>query len=531
MTLRRSRQNDRIEPRLICWAAVAAGMMSAVLTVDASAAAEPATTSPSSSPAQTQAPTPITVSRERMLADIQQLAGPAMNGRQTGTVDDLHSALWVADRFRELGLIPAAPRGLHASVQPGWLAPTATTVFTIDPSATAALLLGSTVLPLYTGADYLPVLDSAGVDLTASVTFVGYGLVDPALQYDDYAGVDVTGRVAVIFRGKPSWYEGSITQDMKVRWAQQRGAVAVLMVVAPTLSAYEARRGVGTTPLASYGQSAETAESADGSRLPIAWISADVADRLLNTASPTATLAQRQDDIVRLRAPRSTSLDAAVRLQWTQRRSTGTLHNVIGLLPGGHPDRAQEAQDVIIVGAHRDHFGHQAGQLFPGADDNASGTAVVLEVARTLASTAATTPLRRSVLFVSFSGEEQGLLGSRAYVAQPALPLARTRAMVNIDHAGIGNGRLTVGVTGLDRSEAAKAAAAAGLGERVDLFGFFPGGDHVPFKEAAVPTITVVSGGPHPHYHQPTDRADTINPDVLQTVAQYVLTLVRQLAE
>lgn len=465
-----------------------------------------------------------------MLADIQQLASPTMNGRQTGTEDDLQSALWVAARFRELGLRPAAPHGLHASIQPGWLAPTPTPVVTIAPNATAALLLGSTVLPLQTGPDYLPLLDSTSVDLTAPVTFVGYGLVDPLAHYDDYADVDVTGRVVLFFRGKPSWYDGTVTHEMKVRWARQHGAVAVLTVVAPTLSAYEARRGVGTTPLAFYGHSAETAHTpgaAPEAHLPAAWISADAGDRLFSTATPQTTLAQRQDEIVRLHTPRSLSLDAAVRLHWTQRQTTGTLHNVIGLLPGSQ----QDPQDIILVGAHRDHFGRQAGLLFSGADDNASGTAVLLEVARALAARAATTPLRRSVLFVSFSGEEQGLLGSRAYVAQPAIPLAQTRAMVNIDHAGIGNGRLTIGVTGLDRSEAAKAADTAGLSDRADLFGFFPGGDHVPFKEATVPTVTVVSGGPHPHYHQATDTVETLTPEVLHTVTQYVLTLLTQLGD
>jgi Zn-dependent M28 family amino/carboxypeptidase len=102
--------------------------------------------------------------------------------------------------------------------------------------------------------------------------------------------------------------------------------------------------------------------------------------------------------------------------------------------------------------------------------------------------------------------------------------------MINIDHAGIGNGRLTVGVTGLDKRIAQDAGQTAGLVEKLDVFGFFPGGDHVPFKEAGVPTITVVSGGVHPHYHQTTDTADTINPEVLSTVARYVLTLAWQLA-
>jgi Peptidase family M28 len=102
--------------------------------------------------------------------------------------------------------------------------------------------------------------------------------------------------------------------------------------------------------------------------------------------------------------------------------------------------------------------------------------------------------------------------------------------MINIDHAGIGNGRLTVGVTGIEKNVAMGAGHVAGLADRVDLFGFFPGGDHVPFKEAGVPTVTVVSGGVHPHFHQPTDTADTINGEILASTAKYVLALALELA-
>lgn len=152
----------------------------------------------------------------------------------------------------------------------------------------------------------------------------------------------------------------------------------------------------------------------------------------------------------------------------------------------------------------------------------------MLDVARILA----TQPVRprRTLLFVSFSGEERGLLGSRLYVGRPVVSLNSTKAMINIDHAGIGNGRLTVGVTGLDKSLAQEAGQQAGLADKLDLFGFFPGGDHVPFKEAGIPTVTVVSGGVHPHFHQQSDTAETVNPDILHTTARYVLALAWRLA-
>ena len=220
------------------------------------------------------------------------------------------------------------------------------------------------------------------------------------------------------------------------------------------------------------------------------------------------------------------STGASIKLHWLSARQEGSLHNVVSILPGHD---AAHQHEVILIGAHRDHFGKQAGLVFSGADDNASGTAVLLEVGRVLASTP--TGPKRSIVLVSFSGEEQGLLGSKLYVTQPIVPLSSTLAMINVDHAGIGNGRLTIGVTGLDKSIAQQAAQKAGLADRIDLYGFFPGGDHVPFKEAGVPTVTAVSGGVHPHFHQPTDTADTVNPDILSAVARYVLAMAWHLAD
>ena len=152
----------------------------------------------------------------------------------------------------------------------------------------------------------------------------------------------------------------------------------------------------------------------------------------------------------------------------------------------------------------------------------------MLEVARALGKIGLRP--QRTILFVSFSGEERDLLGSRLYTSRPVVPLGSTKAMINIDHAGIGNGRLTVGVTGLEKTVVLETGQTAGLAEKVDVYGYFPGGDHVPFKEAGVPTVTVVSSGVHPHFHQPSDTADTINPEILQAVARYVLTLTWQLA-
>lgn len=465
------------------------------------------------------------LSTERMLADIRTLSAPAFHGRQAGTDDDLRSGQWIAQEFLAAGLqLPLItngslafpfvsgkqgfPIGAMASIIPAAV---------IQPHSRLRVGTADQMTAATLDTDYMPVFDSPSADVQGRVIFVGYGIVDTAQGIDDYAGIEVANSVVLFLRGKPTHYQRPVSHADKVRWARERGAIAYLTATGPILHPYEVRRGVTGKPSAFYGQ------LSPDEAIPGAWISTTLAENIL-AGSLRATpdrLRTLQEQLNNTPAPQSSRTDHYAALHWKTTTTEGLLANVAGLIPGAGPD-------TVIIGAHRDHFGQPAGLFFPGADDNASGTAVMLEVARALM-TSGVRP-QRTILFVSFSGEENDLLGSRLYISRPIVPLSSTKAMINIDHAGIGNGRLTVGVTGLDKSVAQQAGEAAGLTSALDVFGFFPGGDHVPFKEAGVPTVTVVSGGVHSHYHQPTDSAETINPDMLRTVAQYVLSLTAQLA-
>ncbi len=467
------------------------------------------------------------VSSDRMWADIRTLSGPEFNGRRTGTPDDLSSAEFMRQRFLDLhGQRPPSNDlgGVMADTLPGLTRMQSTSVTTTtigdNPFLQFALTPGSP--PDRIGTDYLPVLDSPSADLQAPVTFVGYGISDPAGGFDEYAGLDVRNRIVLFLRGKPERYPKQISHADKVLAAHARGALGYLTATGPILNAYEARRGVTGRPSAFYGL------TAPARTIPGAWISTARASALLR-AQPSGDddhLRALQQTLNESLTARSVGTDAVVTMRWHSAQQDGTLNNVISILPGHDATHQDEA---IVIGAHRDHFGKQGGLLFTGADDNASGTAVLLEIARVLSAVPA--GLKRSIVFVSFSGEEQGLLGSMLYITQPVVPLRSTIAMINVDHAAVGNGRLTIGVTGAEKTVAQQAGQEAGLADRIDVFGFFPGGDHVPFKEAGVPTITVVSGGVHPHFHQPTDTADTVNPDILSAAARYVLAMVWRLAD
>jgi len=467
------------------------------------------------------------ISGEQMLIDVTELS-TKFDGRQAGTEDDLRSAQWMITKFRQADLAAPVVRGFppipsfsqgRGGSSLGVMASMIPTSI-IEPPALLKISAGGDAVSRQLGTEYLPILDSPAANVQGSIVFVGYGLVDPAHQIDDYAGVDVKNSIVLFLRGKPDYYPPQVSHADKVRIAREKGAIGYLTATGPVLSPYEARRGVTGSPSAFYGL------TGDAVSLPGAWISTGLAEELLAgpTASQPGTLRARQEQLNKAPTPQAIRTDRFGALSWNATPVEGPLINVLGLIQGVDPHTGQEA---VIVGAHRDHFGTQAGLPFPGADDNASGTAVMLEAARALSRMPRP---KRSILFISFSGEERGLLGSRLYVGRPVVPLNHTKAMINIDHAGIGDGRLTVGVTGLDKQIAQEAGLQAGLADRLDLFGFFPGGDHVPFKEAGVPTVTVVSGGVHPHFHQPTDRADTINPEILQSAARYVVTLAWQLA-
>ncbi|MDR4493651.1 MAG: M20/M25/M40 family metallo-hydrolase [Nitrospirales bacterium] len=459
---------------------------------------------------------------ERILQDIQELSHPKYHGRQAGTESGWKSAQYLVSRFRSLGLVPVRRFGEHKQNGTWFQQRPHTAIQLGDPAVVTLSPLDSnpSSMPrsLIPGQDFLPVLDSPSAKLTAPTVFVGYGIVDPARGVDDYRGIDANNRMVLFLRGKPSSYPRWVTHEEKAAIAQERGAVGYLTVTGPLVDRYEARKGLGSIPLAIY------AASHDVRPIPGAWIHGKVLDQLLQaTQGSLQALQQAANDTHTFQ---SMPLPILTHLHWESRFLPGTLTNVIGMLPGRDPKLRDE---IILVGAHRDHFGKQAGLDFPGADDNASGTAVMLELAKKL-SESARLP-RRTILFVSFDGEERGLLGSTVYVSDPALPLGETVAMVNLDHLGVGNGNLTVGITRLDTTLVQQVANQATLGDKVKIYGFFPGGDHVPFYEAGVPTITIVSSGSHPHFHQSSDTFESVQPETLSTAAHFLYSLMTRLAD
>ncbi len=457
----------------------------------------------------------------RILQNIKKLSNERFKGRQAGTSGGEQSARFVANQYKAMGLLPIKPATNEPSTFQWFQDSPLTGRHILSP---ALVNIFSTQNPgqrpsasLQIGKDYLPILDSPAVNLMTPIIFVGYGISDPARGIDDYRDVNVRNRTVLFLRGKPSSYSRWITLKEKVQTAQEKGAAGFLTVTGPLLSRYEKRKGLGQIPLAIYSS------TPDDRPIPGIWIKGETLDQQLSTTQESLETLQHQANTNPGRVSRPLPLVA--HLAWDTQEETGTLRNVMGMIPGNDPILRDE---IILIGAHRDHFGAQAGLMFPGADDNASGTAVMLELAKHF--TEEGRRPARSILFVSFDGEERGLLGSKHYVNNPARPLDRTVAMINLDHVGVGNGTLTVGVTHSDKLIAQEAANLVGLREKIKVYGYFPGGDHVPFYKKDVPTITIVSAGTHPHFHQPSDTSKEIDPNIVSTATKFVMSLVNLFA-
>jgi aminopeptidase YwaD len=462
---------------------------------------------------------------EWVLDQVRTLAAPDLEGRASGTPGADRAARHIARVFQDAGLRPGGDAG---SFLQAFQVATGTRL-----GATNALtVLGPTPRTLALGSDFVPLGVSTDGDVTGDVVFVGYGITAPDLHYDDYAGVDVRDKIVIAmtqeprakdpgspFR-RPDAYHYSERRH-KIINAREHGARAILLVSHPgsDRDALPALRGVSQP----WG-------------ILAAAVTRPVADSLLARAGKP--LADRAAAIDQAMTPQSSALTGvSLRLQTTLMREHGTTANVIGVLPGTDPKLGQEA---IVLGAHYDHLGRggegslapdQLGTVHPGADDNASGTAVIMGLARAFAA-AGGAP--RTLVFIAFSGEEMGLIGSAHYARHPTVALNKTVLMVNVDMVGrLRDGKVYVGGVesghGL-RSVVTDAAQQQGQGLALELRGDpFAPSDHVTFYGAGAPVLFFFTGA-HSDYHRPTDTWDKINAKGLQTIGDLVARIATAVA-
>lgn len=449
-------------------------------------------------------PAPAALSADSLLADVTYLTAPRLDGRLSGSAGYVEAAHWAADRFAALGLEPGGdPAGEDGDAR-GWLQ-----WFTAEHNeilATPRLAVtgpdGATT-ELTAGPDFTARGFSGSGGLAAPVVFAGYGLSQPGRGYDDYADLDVRGKIVLCFKPNPSWSPDSTGWDphsqtprQKSLAARAHGAVALLWCEVGT-EARPSRAPIGSVL---HGPGEQPLD------FPQLEISEAAADRLLGAPGAARRL---RAEIDAAKTPRSRALDASAELEVRARYDAAhPTCNVVGLLRGADPALAGQP---LLIGAHLDHVGRQGPDLyFPGANDNASGSAAVLRLAEAFAR--AERRPARPVVFALFAGEESGLEGAKHHAANPLQPLADTVAMFNLDCVAYGDS-VQVGSGKTSPALWARARELDAAQDAVMVARTWGGGgaDATPFHEAGVPTLYWVTTNSYGRLHDPGDTPETLN--------------------
>ncbi len=511
---------DRLGLRNLTWLALAIALL-----VSACGQPLPASTSARPVPVASQ----VGVSAADLLEIVTTLAAPEMAGRATGSPGMERAARFIASEFERAGLAPGGDAGSYFQ---GF---DVVTGIHLGEGNRLRLQPGERAEEYQIGRDFTPFSFSDSGEVHGEVVFAGYGITAPELQYDDYAGLEVTGKIVLLLSGEPRerdtespFRRPEAYRYTEVRYkvlnAREHGARGVILVTNPLAQGDEPERLFAFRGVTSVSQSGILAVNALRS----------VPETIL--AGTGRSLREVQQAIDRTLAPQSfpvpgVQVEIAVRLITEH----GQAWNVIGVLRGTDPELRDQA---VVVGAHYDHLGHggetslapsRYGEVHPGADDNASGVAGVIGLAREFAATGGA---RRTVVFVAFAGEEMGLLGSAQYVGRPTVPLERTVAMFNMDMIGrLREGLYVFGVdTGKEFRETLEMANRdTALQLRFGGDGYGPS-DHTPFYAKDRPVLFFFTG-PHEDYHRPSDTPDKINARGMEQVVRLIAGVLRRLAD
>src|SRR5215204_5987168 len=544
----------------------------------------------------------------RLRAHVTHLASDKLEGRRTGTPGAEEAARYVARELMRLGLSPGGNTPTDdlsersymqefpyvAGVELGKGNALTVTRRVTDPAQGAPLAIDFRV-----GEDWMPLGFSSSSRVEGAVVFVGYGITAADQNHDDYKGADVRDKVAFAFAGTPDGDNphGRFTRAGELRFkaaaARAAGARALVVVAAEQKFAddklsrlrYDNAGGDAGLPVAAVSRQAAVKILGMGPAFVLDEFEKSV--RARGGAAAMSGAAADGDARVTVVGDDAFGKGVVLSLATDVVRKNAPAANVVGVLEGSDPKLKSE---VIVVGAHYDHLGlggegslaGREGEIHHGADDNASGAAGLLELARLFSRERAL--MRRTVVFIAFSGEEEGLIGSSHYVQQPARPLEQTVAMVNMDMIGrLREGVLNVGgvgtadewrsivgeankgyevkldpsitgvadtqpegsgkgegksggkggeavpivVTGSNGRAVVTATPAERFALRLSEDGYGPS-DHSAFYARRVPVLFFFTGS-HEDYHKPSDTADRVNyegeAEILQLVREIVLRL------
>ena len=500
-----------------------------------------------------RAPQNGSITQEKLSADLHVLAHDSMGGRLVGSQELGAASDWIAGRFEELGLEGAGDGGGYfQSFDLMW--------FSLGPGNRLTV---SGAGPARSPGDGWTVSSASGTAVSqAPVVFAGFGIVEPRLDYDDYRGEDVRGRIVLILEREPgvadptSPFDGVVTTEASREWrkvlaAQERGALGVLLT--RDIHNRQSVDDWNRTHAASWPDEQRRIERltlgawAEQITIPAARISTELAEALAGRSGRSleelALEAEQAEGGMGLVALPGTRV--VMNLAVDRHLLPGT--NVMAMIEGSDPELRDE---VVIIGAHHDHNGATEIEVFNGADDDGSGTVAVMAIAEAYARAAdrGDRP-RRSVIFAIWDAEERGLLGAWYYTLRPLFPLRSTIANLNMDMIGRheevpsdGRGRFrglavqsaesnsnATNILGYSRTP--ELAASVVAANRFDLTlrmrydnnesNLLRRSDHWPFLQNDVPAVWF-HNGLHPDYHTPNDTPDRIEYEKMTRIVRLV---------
>ncbi len=505
-------------------------------------------------------PTGIRVDGTIIKGYIEWLAAPEREGRRTLTPGYEKSVEWAAAKFKEWGVKPAGENGTYLQNVPitsrggaPYIWTTGTPELVVDGRAFLAKDSDFTLDPAST----------PGAQVTADIVFVGHGISAPAKGLDEYAGIDVKGKIVLVLKGSPkdapvarssfgpppaaltsteAWTDES-TDAARIKTAYDKGAAAILLFSTDKLTPPNQFGPAAAAPAPAMGGRPAPLDPAAFTRPFLAVTDLDARvfrqvfyrDPIALQESGRAFIARvdqmRRD--IRDKKPRSMATGVRAQIKgyatvkyYGEKYKNAVSHNVIGKLEGTDPTLRNQ---YIVIGGHLDHLGVTNGIVFPGADDDASGAATVMEMARLFTANAATIKPKRTIVFALWCGEEEGLFGSNYWGDHPTdgVSMDNVVADFNNDMVGLGDGIGAPGALNFPTIfDVVMKNQAPDVAKAVHPSTAGPGGsDYSTFIDKGIEAFALMTDGGvgHPDYHDSGDKTDKIDPEMLRKNAQFVL--------
>jgi len=478
-----------------------------------------------------------TITKEELSTHVHKLASDEMEGRFTGSRGLVRAQKYITGEFEQSGLQMPVISGVASYAQE----------FTLDECRWKDQRLTLNGTELRVGKDFLFLSDPVDISGDFPVIFSGFAIED--LRYSDFIDIDVTDKIMLAFSGEPRKPDGTSVISGKKEWSKKgyyfskakmaadKGAEGVFIIFR-NRSDYrkylKSRDYYDPKPVIRFP--VDDGEFIQQKQPFAAYMNVKTAARLVGE-SPKKLFDAREEMEKTLKT-RAGAFSGHVSVQASSDCYHLPTANVVGFVEG-----ADLKSQVVVVVAHYDHLGQTTGKIFYGADDNASGTAAVLEIAEAFAMAAGNgIRPRRSVVFLAVSAEEIGLYGSKYYTMNPLFPLDSTFACVNIDMIGRASTKqvdspdyiaasVYLSEELLKLSQEANRTAAPDLEDRVEYKRSLRGGsDHYYFSKNGIPSIFYFAGF-HPDYHEATDTPDKILYDRMETITRAIFVTTWKLAD